>query len=54
MMKLGMNRLTITIVTSRVKKDVVIMVKIYRKVVKSVILYFMTIVFRSDMVSFDT
>ena len=54
MMKLGMNHLTITIVTLRVKKGVVIMVKIHRKVVKNVILYFMTIVFRSDMVSFDT
>lgn len=52
MIKLGMNRLTITIVTLRVKKDVVIIVKI--QVVKSVILYLMTIVSRCDMVSFDT
>ena len=54
MMKLDMTELTITRVILRNKKGVVIVVRIHEKVIQSVVLDFMSIVFRSSMILCDT
>ena len=54
MMKLDMTELTITRVILRNKKGVVIVVKIHEKAIQSVVLDFMTIIFRSGMILCDT
>ena len=52
--KLDMTGLTITRVVLRNKKSVVIVVRIHEKVIQSVVLDFMSIVFRSSMILCDT
>ena len=54
MIKLGTTRLTITRVTLRNKKDMVIVVRIHKNVVISAVFNFMTIIFRISMELRDT